>query len=50
MCVDNHITYVTNDVLASKYDRLYGQHATYSNWLKRVFYEDFDYLKQFLSG
>jgi hypothetical protein len=43
--LDNNITYVTNEVLASKHDCLYGQHATYSNWLKHVFYEDFYYLK-----
>jgi hypothetical protein len=32
--------------MASKHDYLYGQYETYSGWLKRVFYEDFDYLKK----
>jgi hypothetical protein len=46
VCVNSRITFVTNEVLASKHDCLYGQYETYSKWLKSVFYKDFDYLKK----
>ena len=43
--VDCRITYITNEMLTSKHDCLYRQRTTYCKWFKRVFYEDFDYLK-----
>jgi len=46
VCVNNRITYVSNEFLASKHDCMYGLYETYSGWLKYVFYKYFDYLKK----
>jgi hypothetical protein len=43
--VDKRVTYVTNEVLASKYDCLYGQNGSYLWWRVRLFCEKFSYLR-----
>ena len=37
--------YITSEVLTSRHDCLYGQRTTYCKWFKRVYYGDFDCLK-----
>jgi hypothetical protein len=43
--VDNRVTYITKEVLESKHVCLYGEHATYLRYRRRVFYKVFDYFK-----
>jgi hypothetical protein len=50
LCIDGQIKYITSEVLTSKHDLLYGQSTTYCKWFKRVYYEDFEYLKKYLNA
>jgi hypothetical protein len=50
VCIDGRIKYITIEVLTSKHDCLYGQREKYCKWFKRVYYEDFDYLKKYLNA
>ncbi len=36
---------MSSEVLTSKHDCLYGQRTTYCKWFKRIYYEDYNYLK-----
>jgi hypothetical protein len=45
-CVDSRIMFITNEMQTSRHDCLYGQRTAYCKWFKRIYYEDFDYLKK----
>ena len=47
VCIDGRINYITSEMLTSRHDCLYGQRTTYCKWVKRVYYEGFDYLKKY---
>ena len=44
VCIDGRTNYITSEMLTSRHDCLYGQRTTYCKWVKRVYYEDVDYL------
>ncbi len=46
VCDNGRIKYMTSEMLTSKHDCLYGQRTTYCKWFKRIYYEDYNYLKR----